>query len=336
MTTQAVKPVTITSLGQAVYPSFAMLAGMELDVFTPLKDGPLSGAAVAAAIGVNPDRLGPLLYALVQAGLLQVEGERFANMPEAEQYLVRGKPTYIGSNHELFTEMWRAALGVSQSIRGDAPHARHDWGTMSDAELVTLLRGLHAGAVTNGRQFAESEKLERFRHLLDVGGGSGGLAIAACQACPDLRATVAELPRVAVIATDFVAGSGVADRVKILAADVNQQPPPGRYDVATFRHFFQVMSRDQARRALVNVGQAIEPGGTIYIVGHVLEDSRLAPETAVGMNLVFLSVYDAGQSYTESEYRAWLEEAGFGEVEVRFGGGPGTVTVIVARKQVGA
>jgi hypothetical protein len=32
-------PKTIETLADAVYPSFAMLAGMELDLFTPLKDG---------------------------------------------------------------------------------------------------------------------------------------------------------------------------------------------------------------------------------------------------------------------------------------------------------
>ncbi len=42
MTTEpTIIPKTIESLADAVYPSFAMLAGMELDLFTPLKDGPL-------------------------------------------------------------------------------------------------------------------------------------------------------------------------------------------------------------------------------------------------------------------------------------------------------
>ena len=35
------QPETINRLFNAVYPSFAMLAGMELDLFTPLDAGPL-------------------------------------------------------------------------------------------------------------------------------------------------------------------------------------------------------------------------------------------------------------------------------------------------------
>jgi 2-hydroxy-4-(methylsulfanyl)butanoate S-methyltransferase len=269
----------------------------------------------------------------VQAGLLTVEAERFANTPESDRYLVRGRPAYLGGTHELYTDMWSAALGVGRSIRADAPQARHDWSAMPDEELAAIFRGLHGGALATGRQLAESEKLATFRHLLDVGGGSGGLAIAACQACPDLRATVVELPKVAAIARGFVGEAGLVDRVQVIADDVLQHPPAGSYDVAVFRNLIQVLSRDQARQALSNVGAKIEAGGTIYIVGHVLEDSRLAPANAVGINLVFLSIYDGGQSYTEGEHRGWLAEAGFSQVEVRYGAGPVGSTVIVARKQ---
>ena len=60
-----IAPDTIIRHQIAIYPAMAMLAGMQLDVFTPLKDGPLTGAEVATAIGVNPTKLVPLLYALV-------------------------------------------------------------------------------------------------------------------------------------------------------------------------------------------------------------------------------------------------------------------------------
>jgi len=325
-------PATIARLGAAIYPSFAMLAGMQLDVFTPLKDGPLACPSVAEAIGVNPEKLRPLLYALVQAGLLTVEDGQFANTPEADRYLVRGRPAYLGGTHELYTDMWSAALGVGRSIRADATQARHDWSAMADEDLAAIFRGLHGGALATGRQLVESGNLAGFRHLLDVGGGSGGLAIAACQACPTLRATVVDLPKIAAITRGFVAEAGLGDRVEVIAGDVLQHSPAGSYDVAVFRNLIQVLSRDQARQVLGNVGAKIEAGGTIYIVGHVLDDSRLAPPNAVGINLVFLSIYDGGQSYTDGEHRAWLAEAGFGQVEVRYGAGPVGSTIIVARK----
>ena len=325
-------PTTIIGLAHAAYPSIAMLAGMQLDVFTPLKDGPLPCRAIAEAIGVKPEKLGPLLYALAQAGLLTVEGGAFANTQEADHFLVRGRPAYMGSAHELFADLWAAALGVARSIRAGAPHAKHDFAAMSDEELGGFFRGLHPSALATGRQFAATEGFSGVRSLLDVGGGSGGLAIGACQAMPALRAAVAELPRVAPIARSFVAEAGLTDRIRVFDLDVAERPPEERFEAAVLRNLIQVLSPDQARPVLRNVGAAVVPGGTITIVGHVLQDSRAAPETAVGINLVFLSVYEAGQAYTEGEHRAWLAEAGFGEIEIRYGAGPGGTSIVTARK----
>src|SRR6185312_1283882 len=72
------------------------------------------------------------------------------------------------------------ALKAAQSIRADKPQAKHDFGTMSDEELGAFFRGLHAGALATGKQLAKTYSFGRFQSLLDVGGGSGGLAIDAC------------------------------------------------------------------------------------------------------------------------------------------------------------
>ena len=102
MATIPPRPGTIEMLGMAVYPSFAMLAGMQLDVFTPLKDGPMSAEQVAEKIGVSAGKLRRVLYALVTAELLSVEGDLFSNTPEADHFLVRGTPAYIGGRHEAY------------------------------------------------------------------------------------------------------------------------------------------------------------------------------------------------------------------------------------------
>src|SRR5262245_9510218 len=95
-----IEPNTIYRHAYSVYPSMAMLAGMQLDVFTPLKDGPMSGARLAQALDVSQEKLRPLLYALVNAELLRIEDDQFANTPEGDLYLERGRSTYLGGTHE--------------------------------------------------------------------------------------------------------------------------------------------------------------------------------------------------------------------------------------------
>lgn len=325
-------PSTIQGHAYAIYRPMAMLAGMKLDVFSPLANGPMTAAELSKSLGLRADKLSPLLHALVHADLRALSADRFSNTPESDAYLVKGRPTYMGSAHELYTDMWSAALGVAQSISAGAPHAHHDFGQMSDEELGAFFRGLHAGAMATGRQLATAYDFARFTSLLDVGGGSGGVAIAACQTCGSLRATVLELPRVAAIAKTFVATAGIMERVDVVASDILSTPPKGTHDVAVLRYMLQVLSSNQARLALRHVGAALRTGGELFIIGHVLNNARLSPDAAVGMNLVFLSLYDHGQSYTEAEHRSWLEEAGFTEVSVLFGAGPNGASIVRARK----
>ena len=50
------------------------------------------------------------------------------------------------------------------------------------------------------------------------------------------------------------------------------------------------------------------------------------------MNLIFLSIYDAGQAYTEREHRSWLDDAGFADIEVQYGAAPAGMSIVLARK----
>jgi hypothetical protein len=325
-------PSIILGHAYAIYRPLAMLAGMQLGVFTPLAGGPMTAAELSKSLGLRADKLSPLLQALVDADLLTLVGERFANTPEADAYLVKGRPTYMGGAHELYSDMWGAALGVAQSISSGVPHARHDFGVMSESELGAFFRGLHGGAMATGRQLATTFEFNRFRSLLDVGGGSGGVAIAACQSVKSLRATVLELPKVALIAKGFVEAAGLTQQVDVVASDILSAPPEGTHDVAVLRNLVQVLSADQARLALRHIGVALRSGGELFIIGHVLDDARLSPGAAVGMNLVFLSLYEDGRSYTGAEHRSWLEEAGFTDISVLFGAGPSGASLVRAQK----
>ena len=70
---------TIDKLRFAAEGALAMLAGMQLDVFTPLKECPKTAEEIADAIGVGPTRLRLVLYSLVAARLLTEQDGRFSN-----------------------------------------------------------------------------------------------------------------------------------------------------------------------------------------------------------------------------------------------------------------
>ncbi|MBI2180984.1 MAG: methyltransferase domain-containing protein [Deltaproteobacteria bacterium] len=315
MTDSDSQPTTIEELEWAVWPSFALLAGIRLDLFTPLKDGPMSVEQLADKLGVEADKLKPLLCALAASGLLKAENGLFSNSSEANRFLVRGLATYRGGKHEVLLNNWQAGLRTAESIRTGAPQAKLDFAGASAAELETFYRSNHAQALRRGRELVATYDLSPHHTLLDVGGGSGGLAIAVTETHPHMQATVAELPTVTPITRRIVEEAGASGRVQVQSSDVINESPSGAFDAAVLSSFIQVISRDQARRALRNVGKVVNPGGAIYIRGDIVDDSGISPLGSVMRNLVYLNIYDQGQAYTEREHREWLKEAGFENFE---------------------
>ena len=300
-----VRPDTINRLVNSVYPGFALLAGMQLDVFTPLAAGPKDASSLAGEMGMRPDLLDTVLYALASAGLLAVEDGRFSNTPEADRFLASSSKDYIGSNHEVFSDLWSAALRTADTVRAGAPQAKHDFAAMSPEALRSFFRGLDAAARASARKLRRDFDFSGYRHLLDAGGGSGGIAVGMCQALPELRATVADLPSVTPITSEFIEEAGLADRIGTHFVQRCGGRRPSRSHRTLRRGGPQGLragslhggcgARARERRARPRSGRAHLHHGT--------DARRLSARAAesVAFNFVFINIYDDGRAYTETE-----------------------------------
>ena len=161
-------PATIARLGGAIHPSLACLP--EISSTSSRRSRMDRCPALPSHRRLASTRTSSGRCSTAGAGrAADGRGRALANTAEADRYLVLGRPGYLGGTHELYTDMWSAALGVGRSIRDDAPVARHDWSAMPDEEFAAIFRGLHGGALATGRQLAESERLAGSGHLLNVG-----------------------------------------------------------------------------------------------------------------------------------------------------------------------
>ena len=204
----------IEKIATAVYPPFALLAGMQLDLFTPLKYGPMKADQIAETIGVGSAKLRPLLYALVAAGFLNVEEAFFSNTDIADRFLVKRGSSCVVDLHELLSTMWNAALKTAESIRTGVPQAKLNYLDMSQDELRQFFLGEHPYAVEYGRDLVERYDFSSYKTLLDVGGGSGGLAISITEACPHIQATVVDRPNITPVTKHYIDEAGAGNRVK--------------------------------------------------------------------------------------------------------------------------
>jgi cyclopropane fatty-acyl-phospholipid synthase-like methyltransferase len=204
---------------------------------------------------------------------------------------------------------------MAESIRTGVPNGKLDFSNAPAEELETFLRNINTTAVPSARALVKRADFSSVKTLLDVGCGGGGMSITITKLCPHITATAVDLASVTPIAQKIVSEEGAAERVKVVAADVVNGPLPGTHDAAVLKAFLQVLSTQDARQAIQNVYDALNSGGKLFIIGQILDDSRLSPWDAVGFNLTFINYFDSGESYTDGEHRDWLTGAGFVNIE---------------------
>ncbi len=304
----------IDGLIAGVAPALALRAGLELGIFTLIGGGAATADSLGAALGVAPDRLARLLYALASIGLLEVEDGRFRNAAEAAAFLDASKPGYRGGDHALLRELWGADLLTADSLRQNRPAALHDFSEADADAAAAFSRMLAPGGLIFGRQLAREIDLAAVGSVIDIGGGAGTILVGLREQRPRIAATLMELPTVAAAAVAILSEYGAGD-VVVEEGDITVAPSAGRHDLAILKAVVQVLPPEQARSAVLNAARCLRPGGQIAIAGSgVVDDDRLGPPEGVFLNLTFLNLYRHGEAYTEGQYRAWMSEAGFRDI----------------------
>src|SRR6266446_1611061 len=221
----------LQKIAQAYWESAALMAAVELEVFTAIARGHDTIAPLAQATGISERNAERLLTALNAMTLLTYDGGRFANAADVQRFLVKDGERYAGP-WILFTKpRWNAYGELSQRLRSQTENrlGAYESFTVDDA------RRYHAATYSIGmgaaRLFSRSVDLSGRKKMLDLGGGSGAYSIVATKTFPGLTAIVLDLPPVAVVAGEYIAANGAGDRVSTLPGDFTRTPFPQGVDV---------------------------------------------------------------------------------------------------------
>ncbi len=79
----------LQKIAQAYWESAALMAAVELEIFTAIAHGHDTVLKAAAAVGISPRNAERLLTVLAAMTLLERTGERFTNAPDVERFLVK-------------------------------------------------------------------------------------------------------------------------------------------------------------------------------------------------------------------------------------------------------
>lgn len=326
MSTERIGPDRIQEMMTGFWISKVLFTGVELGIFDELANGAASAEVLAYRLRVHPEALERLLNALVAMELLQHNAERYRNTTEAQSYLVRSQPSYIGGQVEHLSQLhWRLWQYLPDAVRENGPRVQQVFGPVfnilqavsSDPQrLRTFIQGMHNLSVPAAREILETINLSGYKCIMDVGGGSGALAIAAVQKHPQMRGIVFDLPAVCPIAEEYILTHGVQDRVTTHAGDFfDPTTLPGEADVIALEWVLRDWQLERGRVILRNCFNALRTGGVIIICEKLLDHDKTSPLLATLMDL-HVMVSTGGQEHTQDEYCELMESVGLREVQV--------------------
>ena len=313
-------PAIVLDLLDAFRRSKTMFAAVSLGVFDILSTkGPQSLQSIAADLQANTDTLERLLDACVGLQLLARTDAIYHNTPLAAAYLCKGSPNtitgYIGYSNSVLWKLWgnleyatrEGTNRWKQTYGWEGPIFDHFF--RDEASRRDFLLGMHGFGVISSPHVVAAFDLSRFRHLVDLGGATGHLAIAACQRYPELRATVFDLPGASEIAKEIVGASPVADRVKVLAGDFFTDALP-EGDLFAVGRILHDWSEGKILTLLRKAFERLPSGGGLLIAEKLLDDDKLGPRSAQMQSLNML-VCTEGKERTLAEYERLVKQAGF-------------------------
>lgn len=311
-----VTTVRLQNIAQAYGQSAALMAAVEVGLFTAISRGAGTYAEVAAAVDIHPTNAERLMVMLCATGLLEKTAGRHSNAPDVERFLVEGSPGYMGPWITFTKPLWNEWGRLAEHIR------TNDLKVMGSIDSFTVAdaRRYHAATYSigmgAGRRFVRQVDLAARTRIMDIGGGSGAYCIAAAKAHPAIHAVVLDLPVVCEVTREFIAENGVSDRVAAQPCNFTRDPFPTDCDVAIMASNLPMYSREMIATVVKKAHDALLPGGEMHLIGETTNDERTGPWGPAYWGLGQAVSDSLGLAHSEADVIGYFRAAGFENVSV--------------------
>lgn len=311
-------PQGLMQIYMAMMGSRALTAALQLDLFSHLAEGHETAADLAPAAGASERGTRMLLDGLCSLGLLGKEDGRYRLPPASRAFLVRSSPDYVGALMET-DDLWDSWGELTTVVQSGRPVQAVENRERAEAFFPILIRSLHVLNREPARLLAKvlgAGAAHRGLRVLDIGAGSAVWSIAIAEADPEAHVTAQDFPGVLAHTRGFVERHGLAGRFDYLPGNLNDVSLGAEhFDLAILGNIVHSEGERSAQRLFSRLHAALRPGGRVAIIEFVPAEDRTGPPPAVLFALNMLVNTENGDTFTLSEYRAWLAEAGFAEVE---------------------
>jgi len=324
----------IMRTGFGFWASKTLLSAVELGLFTELAAGGLPREELRQRLGLHERGARDFFDALVAVGFLQREGDFYSNAPEADFYLDRNKPSYIGGVLDMaHRRLWQSWASLTEALRtglpqNEAKHSGDFFGRLySDPEqLKIFLNGMSGTSIPAVQQISNAFPWAKVSSFADIGTAQGAVPVQIARDHNHLQGIGFDLPPVQPVFEDYVRSHGLEKRLTFLGGDFLSGPLPSA-DVLIMGHILHDWDQRTKDMLLAKAFAALPEGGALIVYDMIIDDERRDNAFGLLMSLNMLIETPGGFDYTGAECSAWMTRAGFKDIRIQHLTGPYSMVV---------
>jgi ubiquinone/menaquinone biosynthesis C-methylase UbiE len=300
--------------------SRVILSAAELDFFSKLDGIFVSAKELAEMSGLDERATTRILDCLVTYDLLEKENNRYRTAEKGLHLSSLNRKSVLPMIKHM-NAIWNNWSRLTDVIKkGTNSYLEPVVDSESEKDRNAFIGAMHVAARRISTKIAGAYDLSSFKKLLDIGGGSGAYTIAFLEKNPQLNAVIFDLKGVIPIAKEKVDENNFQDRVHFVAGDFYVDDLPSGCDIALLSAIIHQNSPQQNVELYRKIYHALDPGGTLIIRDHIMDESRTNPPAGALFALNMLVNTQAGDTYTFREVKDTLKTAGFAEVKLALSG----------------
>jgi predicted nicotinamide N-methyase len=300
--------------------SFSIFALNELGVFKLIAADFLTAAQIAAQLNLNEELLRPLLEMLASTGVLFHENGRFRAQQGMEIILpLLGMESRLSASHVTASQ-------IAKVVRTGRAADIFQTGNVQEY-LPVFTAAMRSSARTLAPHLLRFGNIRQARHVLDLGGADGSLALALRRVAPQISITVVDLPRMQQAFEIQVREHGAGDAIQFQAADLRNPDTVvrllGNAEVIIISNVVHLLTTEQRSNLYYAVRQHSAPGTRFLVYDQFIGDEALDATHFMAVDWVINGVQFRE---TPQQLCEILLATGFSDAQFRrFSGLPGAV-----------
>ena len=341
MTEKQVTPSKVMQIGMGFWASKTLLTAVNMELFTHLAKGELSGQDIKTKLGLHERGLYDFLDTLVALGFLKRSGLKetalYSNAEDTNLFLDKNKPSYVGGILEMcnnrlyaywndFEEGLKTGLPQNEIKTGGKSLFEELYAT--EEKLREFLKAMGGIQMGNFMAFANKFDFSSYSTLCDIGGAGGYLAAQVAMNNDHMKCVSFDLPPVSPVAIENMNKMGLGTKVVIQSGDFLKENFP-KADVITMGNILHDWGIQDKKMLIKKAYDALPQGGALVVIENIIDDNLSENAFGLMMSLNMLIETPEGFDFSAADFDGWAKEIGFAQTSVIHLTGPSSAVIAI-------